>query len=129
MYLLLGLRSPLSYLSRFCLSFYHFDNVCYKIYAFRIMKLFTHPFPKFGCINGTCTGLQPDNIVHRIQRAFTFKMMYMNLSGYLGGATNSVNNALIRFHPRNYNAFAGSGFCPVPGHVILTCKLHISGKI
>ena len=28
-----------------------------------------------------------------------------------------------------YNAFAGSGFCPVPGHVNLTCKLHISGKI
>ena len=29
----------------------------------------------------------------------------------------------------SYNAFAGSGFCPVPGHVILTCKLYISGKI
>ena len=28
-----------------------------------------------------------------------------------------------------YSAFTGSGFCPVPGHVILTCKLHVSGKI
>ena len=28
-----------------------------------------------------------------------------------------------------YSAFACSGSCPVPGHVILTCKLHISGKI
>ena len=31
------------------------------------------------------------------------------------------------FH--EYSAFTGSGFCPVPGHVILTCKLHVSGKI
>ena len=28
-----------------------------------------------------------------------------------------------------YSAFACSGSCPVPGHVILTRKLHISGKI
>ena len=28
-----------------------------------------------------------------------------------------------------YSAFACSRSCPVPGHVILTCKLHISGKI
>ena len=28
-----------------------------------------------------------------------------------------------------YSICAGSGFCPVPGHVILTCNLHISGKI
>ena len=47
--------------------------------------------------HGTCTGLQHDNIVHRIQRAFTFKMMYRNL-GTSGGATNSLNRALIRSH-------------------------------
>ena len=34
-------------------------------------------------------GLQPDNIVHRIQRAFTFKMMYMSL-GTSVVATNST---------------------------------------
>ena len=28
-----------------------------------------------------------------------------------------------------YTSFTGSGSCPVPGHVILTCKLHISGKL
>ena len=27
---------------------------------------------------------------------------------------------------QSYSAFTGSGFCPVPGHVILTCNLHIS---
>ena len=31
--------------------------------------------------------------------------------------------------PRLYSAFTGSGFCPVPGHVILACKLHVGGKI
>ena len=46
-------------------------------------------------------GLQPDNIVHRIQHAFTIKIVYMNL-GTSGGATNSENNALIRFHLRDY---------------------------
>ena len=64
---------------------------------FALKNLFTHPFPKYGCIYGTCTGLQHDNIVHRIQRAFTFKMMYRNL-GTSGGATNSLNRALIRSH-------------------------------
>ena len=38
----------------------------------------------------------------------------------------SSNKFLIM---RMYSAFACSGSCPVPGHVILTCKLHISGKI
>ena len=28
-----------------------------------------------------------------------------------------------------YTSFTCSGSCPVPGHVILTCKLHISGKL
>ena len=28
----------------------------------------------------------------------------------------------------SYSAFTGSRFCPVPGHVIFTCKRHISGK-
>ena len=60
-----------------------------------------HPSPKYGCIYGTCTGLQHDNIVHRIQRAFTIKMMYRNL-GTSGGATNSLNRALIRSHQTDY---------------------------
>ena len=61
------------------------------------LKTFSRTPPKYGCIYGTCTGLQHDNIVHRIQRAFTFKMMYRNL-GTSGGATNSLNRALIRSH-------------------------------
>ena len=28
-----------------------------------------------------------------------------------------------------YSAFTCSGSCPVLGHVILTCKLHVGGKI
>ena len=28
-----------------------------------------------------------------------------------------------------FEAESSSWFCPVPGHVIFTCKLHISGKI
>ena len=39
--------------------------------------------------------------MHRIQRAFTFKMMYRNL-GTSGGATNSLNRALIRSHQTDY---------------------------
>ena len=39
--------------------------------------------------------------MHRIQRAFTFKMMYRNL-GTSGGATNSLNRALIRSHHTDY---------------------------
>ena len=35
----------------------------------------------------------------------------------------------VIFKGKLYSAFACSGSCPVPGHVILTCKLHISGKI
>ena len=41
--------------------------------------------------------------MHRIQRAFTFKMMYRNL-GTSGGATNSLNRALIRSHHTDYKA-------------------------
>ena len=40
--------------------------------------------------------------MHRIQRAFTFKMMYRNL-GTSGGATNSLNRALIRYHHTDYS--------------------------
>ena len=72
---------------------YHF----YKTYLFGIKNIFTHPSPKFGCINGTCTGVQPDKIVHRIQRAFTFKMMSMDIGTSGGVQPTLINNALIDF--------------------------------
>ena len=43
--------------------------------------------------------------------------------------TGNSHIVVIKLWLLEYNAFAGSGFCTVPGHVILTCKLHISGKI
>ena len=43
--------------------------------------------------------------MHRIQRAFTFKMMYRNL-GTSGGATNSLNRALIRSHQTDYKIWS-----------------------
>ena len=66
------------------------------------LKTFSRTPPlNMGLYTETCTGLQHDNIVHRIQRAFTFKMMYRNL-GTSGGATNSLNRALIRSHQTDY---------------------------
>ena len=43
--------------------------------------------------------------------------------------SDQFRKVIIRHKHIGYNSFAGTGFCPVPGHVILTCKLHISGKI
>ena len=69
--------------------------------------------------------------MHRIQRAFTFKMMYMNL-GTSGGATNSLNRALIRSHHTDYTdgtrkearlvIFAGDWDPKTFQGVLLTCS-------
>ena len=45
------------------------------------------------------------------------------------GTVKFINFRMLENFAEIYSAFTGSGFCPVPGHVILMCKLHISGKI
>ena len=59
------------------MSAHPFDNVCCR-------SGFTHFFPTFVCIDGTCAGLQPG--------IGTLVSL---------GATNAVNNAHIRFHRRD----------------------------
>ena len=65
-------------------------------YGFHVLYIVSHPFPAFACLHGTCTGLQLDNIVHRVQHASSFKMMYRNL-GTSGGEANSVNSPHILY--------------------------------
>ena len=68
------------------------------IFAHNMSKpVFAYLSSAFVCLRGNCTGFQLDNIVNRIQHAFSFKLMYGNL-GTQGGATNSVISPLIWFH-------------------------------
>ena len=63
--------------------------------------VFAYPSSAFVCLRGNCTGFQLDNIVNRIQHAFSFKMIYRNL-GNQGAATNSVISPLTWFHRTYY---------------------------
>ena len=56
--------------------------------------VFAYPSSAFVGLRGNCTIFQLDNIVNRIQHAFSFKMMYRNLRTQRG-ATNSVISPLI----------------------------------
>ena len=95
----------------FCVLSNHFHNILLSIcvptpkgtlfednfrstYGIYVLYIFAHPFPAFACLHESCTGLQLDNIVHRVHHASSFKMMYRNL-GTSGGEANSVNSPHI----------------------------------
>ena len=49
--------------------------------------VFAYPSFAFVCLQGNCTDFQLDNIVNRIQHAFSFKMMYRNIGTQWGATT------------------------------------------
>ena len=65
---------------------------------------------------------------YHVFRCWTLE--FQNLSDYHWPGEEGLS---LWIHTVNANAtytsFTGSGSCPVPDHVILTCKLHISGKL